>query len=74
MCNRNIALGGHSKTQNNKIMENLEKLYDLQNLAQIEGAKFHAGNKSAGTRFRKILLEIKNLCHEMRKEVSEAKK
>ena len=55
-------------------MENLKKLYDLQNEAQIEGAKFEAGNKSAGTRLRKILLQIKNLAHQMRKEISELKK
>lgn len=55
-------------------MENLEKLAQLHETAQTEGAKFKAGNKSAGTRLRKTLLEIKNLAHEIRKEVSEAKK
>jgi hypothetical protein len=55
-------------------MENLKKLADLNVIAQQEGEKFFAGNKSAGTRLRKVLLEIKNLSHEMRKEVSEIKK
>jgi len=55
-------------------MENLKKLAELNDLAQHEGAKFEAGNKSAGTRLRKVLFEIKNLAHEIRKEVSEAKK
>jgi len=54
-------------------MENLKKLAELIDLAQFEGAKFFSGNKSAGTRLRKILLEIKNLSHEIRKEVSETK-
>lgn len=55
-------------------MENLKKLSELNETAQIEGAKFEAGNKTAGTRLRKTLLEIKNLAHEMRKQVSESKK
>jgi len=54
-------------------MENLKKLDQLNDTAQTEGAKFAAGNKSAGTRLRKTLQEIKNLSHEIRKEVSEAK-
>jgi len=55
-------------------MENLKKLAELNDAAQHEGAKFAGGNQSAGTRLRKVLLEIKNLSHEMRKEVSESKK
>ena len=55
-------------------MKNLRKLAELNDLAQQEGAKFFAGNKAAGTRLRKALLEIKNLSHEIRKEVSDAKK
>lgn len=56
------------------IMENLKKLSALNETAQIEGAKFEAGNKTAGTRLRKALQEIKVLAHEMRKQVSESKK
>lgn len=54
-------------------MENLKKLAELNETAQTEGAKFEAGNKAAGTRLRKTLQEIKNLAHEMRKEVSDVK-
>ena len=43
-----------------------EKLAELNDLAQQEGAKFFAGNKSAGTRLRKVLLDIKNLSHEIK--------
>jgi hypothetical protein len=67
------ALGGHCKTQNNNNMENLVKLDRLNDIAQSEGLKFAEGNKSAGTRLRKTLLEIKTLSHEIRKEVSETK-
>lgn len=55
-------------------MENLKKLSALNETAQIEGAKFEAGNKTAGTRLRKALQEIKVLAHEMRKQVTESKK
>lgn len=54
-------------------MKNLEKLSELNATAQLEGAKFIAGNNSAGTRLRKVLQEIKVLSQEMRKEVSEIK-
>jgi hypothetical protein len=51
----------------------LKKLAELNNTAQLEGEKFFAGNKSAGTRLRKVMLDIKNLSHEIRKQVSEEK-
>lgn len=54
-------------------MEKLEKLAELNATAQQEGTKFEAGNKTAGTRLRKTLLEIKNLCHDIRKDVLETK-
>jgi hypothetical protein len=54
-------------------MEKLKQLQALNETAQIEGEKFFNGNKSAGTRLRKALQEIKNLSHEIRKDVSEAK-
>lgn len=53
--------------------QKLEQLAKLNEQAQIEGEKFVSGNKSAGTRLRKITMEIKNLCGEIRKEVSEIK-
>jgi type II secretory pathway predicted ATPase ExeA len=53
-------------------MGNLQKLAELNGVAQLEGTKFFEdGNKSAGRRFRKALMGIKTLTHEMRKEVSE---
>lgn len=54
-------------------MEELKKLAELNNTAQIEGEKFFKGNKSAGARLRKTLQEIKVLSHELRKKVSEIK-
>lgn len=66
-------MAGIVKAKTINIMENLKKLAELNDLAQQEGTKFAAGNKSAGTRLRKVLLDIKNLSHEIRKEVSEKK-
>jgi len=40
---------------------------------QDEDAKFEAGNKSAGTRARKALMEIKKLADARRKEIQAAK-
>lgn len=54
-------------------MENLQKLAALNNTAQLEGEKFFAGNKAAGTRLRKTLQEIKVLSQEIRNQVSEIK-
>lgn len=54
-------------------MEKLKQLQALNETAQIEGEKFYAGNKAAGTRLRKVLQDIKTLSHEMRKDVSDVK-
>ncbi len=40
---------------------------------QEEDAKFESGNKSAGTRARKALMDIKKLCDTRRKEIQAAK-
>lgn len=40
---------------------------------QEEDAKFEGGNKSAGTRARKALMEIKKLCDARRKEIQAEK-
>lgn len=40
---------------------------------QAEDAKFQSGNKSAGTRARKALMEIKKACDARRKEIQEEK-
>jgi len=47
--------------------------------ASVEGAaddvlKFASGNKAAGVRVRKMGMEVKNLCAQIRKEVSALKK
>lgn len=54
-------------------MDSLKKLAELNTEAQEYGAKFEAGNKSAGTRLMGVLLHINKLTKEMRKEVSEKK-
>lgn len=54
-------------------MENLNKLAELNSIAWLEGEKFFARNKAAGTRLRKVLQEIKLLSQEIRIQVSEMK-
>lgn len=39
----------------------------------MEDEKFESGNKSAGTRARKALMEIKKACDARRKEIQEEK-
>ena len=39
-----------------------------------EYEKFERGNKSAGTRARKVLQNIKRLCQELRNQIQDAKK
>ncbi len=38
-----------------------------------ENEKFESGNKSAGTRARKALMDLKKLADEARKEIQESK-
>ncbi len=40
---------------------------------QEEDAKFEGGNKAAGTRARKALMDIRKLCDTRRKEIQAAK-
>jgi hypothetical protein len=40
---------------------------------QAEDAKFEGGNKAAGTRARKALMDIKKLCDTRRKEIQASK-
>ena len=58
-------------------MENLEKMLAEKHRVLIETAadydKFESGNKSAGTRLRKAMQEIKNLAQGVRTEVQEIK-
>lgn len=53
-------------------MENLEKLKDLVGNIEIEQKKVNVGNKSAATRLRKHLQEIKALIPGYRQEVLKA--
>ena len=52
----------------------LQKLLDeIENL-KIEVEKFNRGNKSAGTRARKSLQNVKKICQEIRIKIQETKK
>lgn len=42
----------------------------FRSIREVEMPKVLAGNKAACTRMRKLLLEIKSLCHEARQTVS----
>lgn len=56
-------------------MEQIEQLLALANQAKANADAFYGkGNKAAGSRLRKDALDIKNLCGEIRKNVSETKK
>jgi vacuolar-type H+-ATPase subunit E/Vma4 len=52
----------------------LQKLLDEIELLKAEYEKFERGNKSAGTRARKILQNIKKICQEIRTQIQESKK
>jgi len=58
-------------------MDSLEQLMmtmrDEMNSGQDEAMKFHTGNKSAGTRVRKHMQNIKSLAQRVRTEVQEIK-
>ena len=52
-------------------------LQDLLNeieLLKVEYEKFERGNKSAGTRARKVLQNIKKISQELRQHIQEVKK
>lgn len=56
-------------------MEKVNKLKELVLSLEDDAIKFYEkDNKSAGTRVRKTLQEIKGLAQEIRKEISEKKK
>ena len=55
-------------------MELLDKILEKTGELLTEGQKFYdKGNKSAGTRTRLLAQEIKNLCQDLRKDVSAKK-
>lgn len=52
-------------------MGKFEKLTSLIAVAGLDAVKFYKkGNKAAGTRLRKTMLEIKSVAHDIRMEVS----
>ena len=51
----------------------LQKLYDELEVLKGEYEKFEKGNKSAGTRARKSLQNIKKIAQEIRIEIQEAR-
>jgi hypothetical protein len=56
-------------------MKKFEELKSLVNELEDDAVKFYdKGNKAAGTRVRKGCQNIKNVCQEIRIEVSELKK
>ncbi len=50
-----------------------DKIAALVEEFKQEDAKFEGGNKAAGTRARKALMEIKKACDVRRKEIQSAK-
>ena len=54
-------------------MENVNKIQEVLDTVQTEVEKFSNGNKSAGTRIRKAMQEIKTLAQEVRVEVQTIK-
>lgn len=55
-------------------MQKYTQLKSLLASIEADADKFYqAGNKAAGTRLRKAMLEVKNLASDIRKEVSEQK-
>jgi len=54
-------------------MENVSKIQEVLSAVQADVEKFSNGNKSAGTRIRKAMQEIKTLAQEVRVEVQTIK-
>ena len=56
-------------------MEKYKQIKDILEQADADAEKFYSqGNKAAGTRLRKAMLELKNIAQDVRKEVLEMKK
>ncbi len=55
-------------------MEKFENIETLIESARVEAEKFYQkGNKTAGTRLRKLMQDLKNAAQEVRVEVQETK-
>ena len=57
----------------NEITETLENIERQLHEAAEDAMKFNQGNNSAGTRVRKAMQNIKNLCQDVRTEVQTQK-
>ena len=55
-------------------MESFTKILEVLETAKGDVDKFTGGNKSAGTRLRKAMQEVKTLAQSVRLEVQELKK
>lgn len=55
-------------------METLQKINELTESLSTDTEKFYKGNKSAGTRARKLSQEMKALLQTLRTEILEHKK
>jgi hypothetical protein len=55
-------------------METLEKIKELTEVLSVDSTKFFKGNKSAGTRARKLAQELKSLLQTLRQEILESRK
>jgi len=54
-------------------MENVRKIQEVLSNVETDVMKFGSGNKSAGTRIRKAMQEIKVLAQQVRSDVQTAK-
>ena len=54
-------------------MENVKKIKEVLNTVEEDVVKFGNGNKSAGTRIRKAMQEIKVLAQQVRTDVQTIK-
>ena len=57
----------------NEIETTLQEMYDALMTTQEDFDKFRAGNKSAGTRLRKSMQDIKSMAQNVRVQVQEEK-
>jgi hypothetical protein len=55
-------------------MDTLEKIKTLVESLSVDTSKFYSGNKSAGTRSRKLAQELKDALQTLRKEILEHSK
>tara|TARA_R110000744_G_scaffold71215_2_gene143431 strand:+ start:881 stop:1063 length:183 start_codon:yes stop_codon:yes gene_type:complete len=57
----------------NELRKNYEMMLEVMNEANMDLAKFEAGNSSAGTRVRKAMQNVKDLAQQIRLAVQEIK-